>query len=247
MAYFAIFVSYLFPALDIALAVVIGIRFRGSLGGVLGPIAFGLSAAAGLTSRLLSSFTSSGALDYTQAASYYAALNAVSLTALVLLFAALLTGRTPAFPVPLGGAATGDSGSSPGRVAGPGSDAPPAENWGFNWGATGVTPLWLLFHGRVGLGLLLIALNVGLNILGRVAALGGGLPLVFVLVVVGYAIAIGFGVAGNRIALRHNKAATLEEFNRKERGWNIAGVIVFVLVAALNIGGLVLIAQAMSM
>ena len=95
------------------------------------------------------------------------------------------------------------------------------QDYGFNFGAFFITPLWLLFHGRVGTGVLLIVLNF----ISRAAVLlgEGG---VFSVIIIQMFIMFYFGTTGNRIAWEKKGYASREELKEGERGWNIAGILI---------------------
>ena len=101
----------------------------------------------------------------------------------------------------------------------------------FNWGAFFLTPIWLLFHGRIAIGLLLIGLSIVLNLAGQVSPLMGLLTIPIFLV-----IAIYFGTQGYKIAWSGSGIYdTVEDVKRRERNWAIVGLIIFVVLFVLRI------------
>jgi hypothetical protein len=96
---------------------------------------------------------------------------------------------------------------------------------GFNWGAFSLTALWLLTHGKVLLGVGLLALSLLSQFAMRAAPLT---VLLFLPAFLG--VGLYFGFAGNRIAWDHKGCSTLEELRQDERWWNIAGIAALVIV-----------------
>jgi hypothetical protein len=90
-----------------------------------------------------------------------------------------------------------------------------------------VTPLWLLFHGRVKLGLILLVTQPGLFLLEHVLQGSPAEPLA-VIVHRGLVIAVActFGLHGSRIAWVQRGCRTVEELERGERRWTVIGIIV---------------------
>jgi hypothetical protein len=89
-----------------------------------------------------------------------------------------------------------------------------------------VTPLWLLFHGRVRLGLRLLVIEPGLFLLEHVLR-GSALEPVAVVVHRGVVIAIActFGLHGNKIAWVRRGYRSVEDLRRGERYWTAMGTV----------------------
>jgi hypothetical protein len=106
-------------------------------------------------------------------------------------------------------------------------DASIPEKLPFNWGAAGLGAIWMLFHGKVVLGIILIFVNVGLGIISKLSIPGT------IFAIVGSVLVVLFcGAAGGEFAWKHHKATSIAELKKKEFGWNMAGVIILGLVAA---------------
>jgi hypothetical protein len=101
----------------------------------------------------------------------------------------------------------------------------------FNWGAFLLTPIWLFFHGRIALGVLLVGLAAASNFAGVVS------PVVPILSFpVFLALAIYFGVRGYRIAWSDAGIYdTLDDVKRRERNWAVIGLVVVVGMIALRV------------
>jgi hypothetical protein len=113
-----------------------------------------------------------------------------------------------------------------------GGVAPPAD-LPFSLGAAGVTVLWMFFHGRAGLGVLLLAGNVALKALAYSGS--GGFLLAML---IGWTLSIAFGFSGSRMAWENRHYRTVEELRQGENGWSIAGGIFLVLNVVLTVFGL---------
>ncbi|MCF8267012.1 MAG: hypothetical protein K9I69_02930 [Ignavibacteriales bacterium] len=115
-----------------------------------------------------------------------------------------------------------------GEFRGSGHDDLPGnepEDFGFNIGAAVLTPLWLMFHGRILTGILLIIFSFFARLLGLLGAGGLFLYLIIVLAVMGWA-----GFAGNRIAGKHKNIYHPEAIQVSEKGWTTAGIIVGIVI-----------------
>ncbi|MFC2139239.1 hypothetical protein ACFLR4_01135, partial [Bacteroidota bacterium] len=101
---------------------------------------------------------------------------------------------------------------------------------GFNWGAFFLTPIWLLFHKKVLIGILMILLNLFFQ--GLISSRSELVIPVFILILIinGY-----FGIAGNKISWLAFKEASYDDTAKKEKRWNIAGIVVFIILVILNI------------
>lgn len=106
--------------------------------------------------------------------------------------------------------------------------APPAK-LPFSWGAAGLPAVWLLFHGRLVQGVALLAFSI-------VCApfLDEFVPI-FVYLLATYAIVIWLGRAGSAIAWAHHSATSVEDLREKERGWDLAGKILFGIFVLANV------------
>jgi len=100
---------------------------------------------------------------------------------------------------------------------------------GFNWGAFFLAPVWCLFNGRAGIGVFLIIWNLA----SQAAALIG-IECCVVVLLIDLVVALYFGTQGNEIAWKEEGYSSIEELRRRQRGWNIAGII-------LGIFGIILI------
>ena len=96
----------------------------------------------------------------------------------------------------------------------------PSENLGFSWGAFGLTGLWLMFHGQIGMFFVLFILSL-IPIIGQIA--------VFIM-------ALNYGFSGRSIAWDYGNYESVQELKRKELGWDIAGGLVFILMVFVGIG-----------
>lgn len=100
------------------------------------------------------------------------------------------------------------------------SYTPEPEKLGFSWGAFGLTGLWLLFHGKVGMFFVLLVLSF-IPIIGQV--------IVFVM-------ALNYGFNGRSIAWDHGNYRSIEELKQGEMGWDVAGIVVFILMIVIAFG-----------
>ncbi|MFQ5729496.1 MAG: hypothetical protein ACE5GN_03955 [Waddliaceae bacterium] len=102
---------------------------------------------------------------------------------------------------------------------------------GFNWGSFVLTPLWLLFHGRVGTGIFLILLNIVLRAAGFLVMEEALLVLfIFIQLSIQVIIMSYFGLVGNEIAWKNKGYVSVDELRKKQRGWNIVGILVGVFI-----------------
>jgi uncharacterized protein YbaR (Trm112 family) len=99
-------------------------------------------------------------------------------------------------------------------------------DYGFNFGAGFLAPIWFMTHGKGGIGFLLIIYSLFSRIYG---ALGVGGYLLGNMVTIG--IVCYCGSIGNRIAMEHRGYSSIEETKKKENGWNIAGIVVCIIYA----------------
>ncbi|MGA3286124.1 MAG: hypothetical protein ABSD46_01715 [Bacteroidota bacterium] len=100
------------------------------------------------------------------------------------------------------------------------------EDAGFNFGAAGITPLWLMFHGKIGTGVLL-TIYVLISLTGLFGF--GSIFWIFATLI----IMLYFGSEGNRIALKHKGYASTQEVKVAEQGWNKAGIVVGIAIILL--------------
>lgn len=98
----------------------------------------------------------------------------------------------------------------------------------FNWGAFSLTGLWLLFHKRYFAGLIVWIGYAALIFLATVLSP----TLIFLICLALLLLLMYFGVQGNRIARESMPPDSGETLQEKERIWNIAGLIVAVLIVA---------------
>jgi hypothetical protein len=102
---------------------------------------------------------------------------------------------------------------------------------GFNFGAFFLSPLWLLFHGRVGTGILLIGLSVVLRTVNAALEMESGAGAAgLASLCVSFCLMFYFGATGNQIAWKRGKFTSVEELKKSERPWNVAGLVVGILV-----------------
>lgn len=106
----------------------------------------------------------------------------------------------------------------------------------FNWGAFAIPGIWGLFNGvywPLGAGFLLGVAN---------HLFGGATPMVTaMLLLVLLLLCFYVGATGNKEAWKKCKATTIEDFERRQKGWSKAGVIVLIVSAV--IGGLSILAE----
>jgi len=88
----------------------------------------------------------------------------------------------------------------------------------FHWGAFFLAPLWLLFHGRAGMGAFLLLLSV----MG--SGFGSFLGIMSFIVVI--AIALGYGSSGYKIAWENGTYDSFQELKQHERPWILVGIVV---------------------
>lgn len=97
----------------------------------------------------------------------------------------------------------------------------PANLNSFNWGAFLMGWLWCLSNGKVWLGILLCVL----------AWISNHLPFIgFIFSIPYIIIAIYLGVKGNKIAWNHKEWKSVEAFEKVQKNWLIAGIIVDVIL-----------------
>ena len=109
---------------------------------------------------------------------------------------------------------------------------PPPDDLPLSLGAAGVAPLWLLFHGRIKSGLFLLVVEPGL-FLAEPALREGPLDRLAIPLHRGglAVIAVTFLLYGSRIAWVHKGCRSVDELERKERGWTIIGTLAFAAYA----------------
>lgn len=95
-----------------------------------------------------------------------------------------------------------------------------------------MTPLWLLFHGRMRLGLRLLAIEPGLFLLEQMLR-GSALEPVAVVLHRGVimAIAVTFGLHGNKIAWSQRGYHSVDELRRGQRCWTAVGIVALAVYA----------------
>jgi hypothetical protein len=98
----------------------------------------------------------------------------------------------------------------------------------FNWGAFALTPIWLLFHKRIGTVLILILLTLVL-IAATFRSEPGVVMLKFYSIMI-YIIRLYFGYVGDEIAWETKRYSSFEQLKEKQKGWILAGKIVFFFV-----------------
>jgi hypothetical protein len=111
----------------------------------------------------------------------------------------------------------------------------------FNWGAFCMAPVWLLFHGRAGVGLLILFLQMLFFLFMKSDGVGPAIGLGIALVQL--VVAIYYGHHGNRIALQHGRYTTAAALNRAEFLWGLGGGIGLLLVVGASIYGFVLLSR----
>jgi hypothetical protein len=117
--------------------------------------------------------------------------------------------------------------------AGIGISMPP-DHFPFSFGATGLTPLWLLCHGEWPIALTILAYSAVLAL-----AAVANVSYAFVIDILGWAIALAFGVEGSKIAWQSRSYGSVRELVNREREWHVIGVIV---VCIRIVGSIVLAA-----
>jgi hypothetical protein len=101
----------------------------------------------------------------------------------------------------------------------------------FNFGAFLMTPIWLLLHGRIWTGVLLILLHIVTNVTATVAP-----PAGFLGFLLSIALSVYFGLRGYRIAWRdRGYYDTVEDVKRRERKWAVLGIAVAIIFWTLQI------------
>jgi hypothetical protein len=104
--------------------------------------------------------------------------------------------------------------------AGVGALMPP-EHFPFSCGAAGLTPLWLFWHGEWPIGLTLVVYSAVLVLTAK-----AGVSYALLGDVLGWSIALAFGVEGSKIAWQCRNYGSLRELINGERDWHVVGVIV---------------------
>ena len=100
-------------------------------------------------------------------------------------------------------------------------EVPPPGYLPFSFGAAGLTPLWLMFHGERAMGTLLVLLGLALRALSALGGPGGiAISVCVKLIVVFIA-----GTNGSEIAMQHCGYRSIEELRKGERRWSIFGAI----------------------
>lgn len=98
---------------------------------------------------------------------------------------------------------------------------------GFNWGAFLLTPLFLLFYGRVGMALFL----VGVGLISSL--MFGGACLIIIALPVALIVGLYFGIRANEVAWATQRFETHAALKRSMFRWNIAGALAVALLATL--------------
>jgi hypothetical protein len=93
----------------------------------------------------------------------------------------------------------------------------------------------MLFHGRVGTGIILIVFGLAARVVSALSV--GSAVASFILA---FCLASYFGIVGNDIAWETGRYATIRDLHRGQIGWNVAGIAVGLVTLALNIFALVL-------
>jgi len=119
--------------------------------------------------------------------------------------------------------------TDPTRTQKPPETIPPSESLGFNWGTFFLTPIWLMFHGKIGAGIGLILLNMYVNYnASRTGA-------VIVPLAIPLGIAVYFGTKGNKIAWKNKGHSSREQLKKQQKPWMIAGLAVWTVMFILLI------------
>ena len=103
----------------------------------------------------------------------------------------------------------------------------PAKFNSFNWGAFLIGWIWCLFNGKIWLGILLFLMRFFYNDFNNIPHI---VLAYFVFVLV---IGINLGRKGNKIAWNHKEWKSVEAFEKAQKSWMIAGIIINVLVFVL--------------
>jgi hypothetical protein len=95
------------------------------------------------------------------------------------------------------------------------------EDYGFNYGAAFLAPIWLMTHGKIGIGILLVIYGLISWILFPLfGSAGFVIELVIAICIIAY-----WGSSGNEIAMKYGGYSSAAETKFREKGWNIAGII----------------------
>lgn len=97
---------------------------------------------------------------------------------------------------------------------------------GFNAGAMLLAPFWLMGHGMLSMGLLLL---VPCLVVVPLYQRGLFIPVLFVAIVPAAA-AAALGFVGNRIAVKHTGIQQPGAFSANQLPWAIAGIVLYVFV-----------------
>lgn len=113
------------------------------------------------------------------------------------------------------------------RLAGGGAGAAARLENGFNLGAALLAPFWAFSHGLRTLGFTLLATSLVLVFAAESGLRGATLALAGILALA----ALGLGVLGNRLAMRHRPGAAPADFYASQRRWALVGVVLHTVVA----------------
>jgi hypothetical protein len=108
----------------------------------------------------------------------------------------------------------------------------------FHWGAFFLAPLWCLFNGKAGTGILMMFINL----LARIPVLG----IIFLICNYLIAYVIGTSAYEHLWEKRKNKYGTMEQLIASQRGWVIVGCILGSLIAIYNIFAVISVISAIS-
>jgi hypothetical protein len=114
-----------------------------------------------------------------------------------------------------------------------GEKAFPSKIKSFNWGACVFTGWWGLFNGMPWLFFVLIFLNPLLGLLTLLEP--GMLPVNILANMLLSVLCIYMGVKGNRLSWRKKNWSSVENFEKYQSRWNIAGIIVLVISFIIGI------------
>jgi len=95
---------------------------------------------------------------------------------------------------------------------------------GFNWGAFLLTPLFLLWYGRIGMALALFAVSLISSLMYR------GACLIVLALPVALVAGLYFGIHANEVAWETQRFENYTALKKSMLRWNIAGVLLVVLL-----------------
>ena len=112
-------------------------------------------------------------------------------------------------------------------------DVTPPENLPFSFGAAGLTPIWLMFHGRAGSGWLLVLFGLPLRLLQEFGIAG-----IITALTIRIVIQVVAGMQGSKIAWLDRGYRSVDDLEKSEKWWSSIGIFICFIEAMIVFIGL---------